>query len=261
MRGLINLIGYCWRWLGTAMSFALFGIGSLFLGVVVMPLVRLLVRDGDRRMRWSRMIVGNAMRGFRLFMNAVGVLRYEITGWKHVDKERNYLIIANHPSLIDVVFLLSMFPDAECVIKEGLRQNFFTRHLMYSVDYISNVDPVNWLEQCVDRLKRGRSLILFPEGTRTNPDKPLDFKAGAGSIAARSGAACLPIIITCEPTTLTKSESWYEIPDRRVLLRLAIQPPFTCGEVLDSDESRRVAGRTFNEYLLDYFSDKLNQRT
>ena len=226
-----------------------------------MPLVRLLVRDRERRMRWSRIIVGSAMRGFRLFMNAVGVLRYEITGWQHVDRQKNYLIVANHPSLIDVVFLLAMFPDAECVIKHALRRNFFTRQLMLSVDYISNADPIDWLEQCVDRLNRGRSLILFPEGTRTVPDRPLSFKAGAGSIAVRANAICLPIVITCVPTTLTKSESWYQIPNRRVLMRLAIQPPFSYGDVLDVNRSRREAGRTFNQYLLDYFSDKLNRRT
>ena len=70
------------------------------------------------------------MRFFLFFMNIVGVLRYQISGQEHIDSNRNYLIVANHPSLIDVVFLLSLFPTADCVIKQELRENFWTRHLM-----------------------------------------------------------------------------------------------------------------------------------
>jgi 1-acyl-sn-glycerol-3-phosphate acyltransferase len=253
----MDFLGYCWRWGGTAISFAVFGIGSLFLGIIVVPLISIVIRDKDRRLRWSRAVVGEAMKGFAFFMSGVGVLRYEITGFENVDKNKNYLILANHPSLIDVVFLLSIFPTAECVVKEPLKRNFFTRRLMNGVDYLSNEDPIAWLQECVERLEDGRSLILFPEGTRTDPGEPLNFKAGAGSIAVRAGAECLPVIISCEPTTLTKSESWHHVPDRRVFFSIRIQPPISARDVLTDSGYTRQAGRAFNQYLHRYFTGKL----
>jgi len=257
-RGFMGFIGYCWRWIGTAMSFAVFGIGSLCLGVIVVPLISMTIRPEERQFRWSRAVVGAAMKGFVWFMNGVGVLRYEITGFENVDKNQNYLILANHPSLIDVVFLLSVFPTADCVIKAPLKRNFFTRRLMNGVDYISNEDPVDWLQKCVDRLENGRSLILFPEGTRTGPGEPLYFKAGAGSIAVRANTECLPVVISCEPTTLTKSESWYDVPDRRIFFSMQIQPPVLPADVVTQSGDPRHAGRAFNRYLHGYFTGKLN---
>ncbi len=246
-----------WRWIGTALSFAVFGIGSFLLGILIMPLMNLLVRNEERRMRWSRLIVGNAMRFFRFFMNAVGVLRYEISGTEHIRNDRNYLIVANHPSLIDVVFLLAMFPTADCVIKQELREIFWTKHLMKGVGYISNRDPAAWLSDCITRLRAGRSLILFPEGTRTVPGEPLQFKAGAAAVAVRAGVECLPVVITCRPTTLTKAERWYQVPERRVFFSLRVQPPISVGDLCADDIDERQAGRSFNDFLLAYFTTRL----
>ncbi len=253
-------LNFAWRWIGTALSFALFSVGSLLLGIIVMPLVVHLVRNEQRRVRWSRLVVGNAMRFFRFFMNAVGVLRYEITGTEHIQPGRNYLIIANHPSLIDVVFLLAMFPTAECVVKQALRDNFWTKHLMKGVGYISNQDPVQWLDDCVTRLTQGQSLILFPEGTRTRPGMPLDLKAGAAAVAVRAGVDCLPIVITCTPTTLTKAERWYQVPERRVVFSLKVQPPISMREARVGNGDDRQAGRSFNVFLHDYFTARLDAK-
>jgi 1-acyl-sn-glycerol-3-phosphate acyltransferase len=256
-RTALHKLHFAWRWIATALSFTVFGIGSLLLGIIVMPLIVHLVRNKERRVRWSRLIVGNAMRFFRFFMSTVGVLRYEITGTENIRPGQPYLIVANHPSLIDVVFLLAMFPTAECVIKQELRENFWTKQLMKGVGYISNRNPEQWLEDCTTRLQQGHSLILFPEGTRTVPGRPLNFKAGAAAVAVRAGADCLPILITCTPTTLTKAERWYDVPDHRVFLSIRVQPPLSVTDIIPASADRREAGRTFNRYLLEYFTARL----
>jgi len=255
--GIFQTLDFAWRWIGTALSFTLFGLGSFLLGIIIMPLIIYLVRNEKRRIRWSRLLVGNAMRFFLFFMNTVGVLRYEITGTENIRPGHSYLIIANHPSLIDVVFLLTMFPTAECVIKQTLRENFWTKHLMKGVGYISNQDPVQWLDDCVTRLKDGQSLILFPEGTRTSPGLPLNFKAGTAAVAFRADVECLPIVITCTPTTLTKAERWYQVPDRRVFFSLKVQPPISSRDIPADAMDERQAGRSFNNFLLDYFTARL----
>ena len=252
-----KMLNFTWRWVGTALSFMVFGIGSFLLGIVIMPLIVHLVRDEGRRTRWSRLLVGKAMHFFLFFMSTVGVLRYEISGAENIRTENNYLIVANHPSLIDVVFLLSMFPMADCVIKQALRENFWTKHLMKGVGYISNRDPTEWLENCVARLRDGESLILFPEGTRTVPGEPLNFKAGAAAVAVRAGIDCLPIIISCTPTTLTKAEHWYQVPDRRVFFSISVQPPISTGEAVANAADERQAGRSFNNLLLDFFASRI----
>ena len=250
-------LNYCWRWIGTALSFAFFGIGSLFLGVFVLPLIALCVRNPERRLHGIRVVVGGAMQTFVSFMRRVGVLTYEITGWEHVDPDDNYLIIANHPSLIDVVFLLSRFPTADCLIKQDIVNNPFMHQLVRAADYIPNTDSASLLEESVRRLRRGRSLILFPEGTRTAPNQLPEIKPGAAAIAVRSGSHCLPVLIHIEPTTLTKADRWYQVPQRRVFFSMAIQPPILAATVLDDELDDRAAGRQFNAYLQDYFVSRI----
>ena len=254
---LYKTLNFVWRWIATALSFTVFGIGSFLLGIVIMPLIVYLVRDESRRTRWSRLLVGKAMRFFLFFMNTVGVLHYEIIGTENVRPGQRYLIIANHPSLIDVVFLLAMFPTADCVIKQALRENFWTKHLMRGVGYISNRDPAEWLENCVARLTDGESLILFPEGTRTVPGEPLNFKAGAAAVAVRAGVDCLPIVISCTPTTLTKAERWYQVPDRRVFFSISVQPPIATRAAVAEAEDVRQGARLFNNLLLDFFTSRI----
>jgi 1-acyl-sn-glycerol-3-phosphate acyltransferase len=251
------LVGYCIRWVGTATSFAWFGSGSFLLGVVVLPLLSLVIRNPDQRRQWARSVVGGAMKTFVGYMRFVGVLSYEIQGRENVDRSQAYLIIANHPSLIDVAFLLAQFPTADCIIKDRLLQNPFTRNLLRAADYISNTDPGALMDQSIARVKAGRSLILFPEGSRTVPGEPLAFKAGAAAIAVRSGCPCLPVLITCDPTTLTKSDRWYQVPARKVRFIISIQPPVHTGQILDAGTDDRHKIRFFNDFLEKYFTSRL----
>jgi len=256
--GVMARFDYGRRWLGTAISFAAFGLGGLLLGITVLPLILLLVRNPVRRRYLTRSVAGRAQKLFVFLMRSLGVLDYEITGLEHINAAQNYLILANHPSLIDVIFLLSVFPNADCVIKAQLRRNTFIGPLLSATDYIVNTDPVALFEKSVERLRGGSSLILFPEGTRTEPGKPLTFLPGAAAIAARTDCLCLPVMIRCTPTTLTKADRWYQVPSRKVWFEMAIQPAIRPSRVIGDDISARIGARDFNSYLQQYFSENLS---
>ncbi|MGH8722252.1 MAG: lysophospholipid acyltransferase family protein, partial [Burkholderiales bacterium] len=184
-----------------------------------------------------------------------GLMTYDVEGLENIVAGRSYVIVANHPTLLDAVFLLAQFPMADCVIKEAMARNPFTRRLARAADYIPNSDPVALLESAVARLKAGRSLILFPEGTRTEPGRPLRFKAGAAAIALRSGRDCLPVVIRGDPPALGKSDRWYHIPPRRVHFSLSVHAPMS--PVRGLDAAQRGAHRSFNRRLEAWFAARL----
>lgn len=218
---------------GTAASFALFAVGGLLLGVLVFPLLYLLLRDPDYRRRKARSITSSACLLFVRFMHAVGVLEYQIDSLPDEEQLSGCVIVANHPSLIDVLFLIACFPQADCVVKGSIWSNLVTRWAARAADYIPNHDAADVLARCEQRLRMGRHLILFPESTRTAPYAMPLFKRGAAVLALRVGARCLPLTIHCEPRTLTKGEPWYHIPTQKVSFRLQVHPFVQRSDLID----------------------------
>ena len=73
-------LGVAWRTCFTGLSFLFFGLGSLVLGLLVMPVVHLLSRDRQTAQSVCRAAVRSAFRLFIWFMRSTGVLDYRITG-------------------------------------------------------------------------------------------------------------------------------------------------------------------------------------
>jgi len=186
--GLMKQFNLAWRLFGTGFSFAVFGLAGLIMGLLLFPMMFVFVRDAGARQVAARNLISNAFSAFIWLMKSLGVLSYRIQGAENICSNRNQLIIANHPTLIDVVFLVSMFPQADCVIKVAVKQNLFMRSTVTAANYISNSEPQELMESCIRSIKSGGSLILFPEGTRSVRGQPLDLQLGAAEVAIGSGA-------------------------------------------------------------------------
>jgi 1-acyl-sn-glycerol-3-phosphate acyltransferase len=255
-----NVYGHYWRTFATILSFFFFGVGSLFLGLLMLPLFPITVFGGVKAKRRVRSIVGRAMGLFVWIMKTLGVLDYEISGRENIPVDTPVLILANHPSLIDVVFLLSIFPRSQCVLKHALYRNPFTHLIVKNTGYITSSDAQDVLSESVDAIQGGCSLILFPEGTRTQAGALPTFKAGAAAVAVRSGCAILPIFIRVWPATLARSDKWYSAPDAKVHVRVDIGQVFTSDVVSVPSVGQRQQVRALNAYLQQYFIDKLTEK-
>ena len=252
---------WLWRLLATAICFGVFGLGSLVLGIVVFPALWIIVRNPIRRRNIARWTVTGGFYVFIEIMSGLGVLRYCITGNEIANTAQGCLIVANHPSLIDVVFLLSIFRYADCVVKNAMWSNPVTMATVRAIDYIPNNDPEIVMAECIKRLKAGHNLILFPEGTRSIPGKALAFKRGAATIAIRAGSPCLPVSIKCAPTTLTKGEPWYRIPGRRVLFQLDVLEPIEVQSFIDDSSNEKKASLALNDFLRLALSQNLENES
>jgi 1-acyl-sn-glycerol-3-phosphate acyltransferase len=170
------------------------------------------------------------------------------------------LVLANHPTLIDVVALISLMPNASCVVKQALWRSPFLGGVVRAADYISNSRPEALLEDCARDLQSGNPLIIFPEGTRSRPGQPLRFLRGASYIALGSGRPLLPVLISCEPSTLTKLQKWYQIPERRFHLKVKILPAENIAQWIDATDAPTIAARKLTQALEAFFTHKLEYK-
>jgi 1-acyl-sn-glycerol-3-phosphate acyltransferase len=244
----------------TGLSFALFGLGGLLLRLAVFPLLHLLVRRRERRVTAARAIIRLAFRAYVDVMRALGVLRYEVRGLEKLER-RGLLILANHPTLIDTVFLMAFVRNADCIVKGALWNNPFTRGPVRAAGYISNDggkgggDGEGLIRDCIASLERGNNLIVFPEGTRTPAGGAISLKRGAANVAVRGARAITPVVIRCDPPTLGKGEKWWRVPPRRVRFSLEVQEDVAV-EPFIHGSSDVMAARRLTEYLQDYFTGK-----
>ncbi|MDN5872913.1 MAG: 1-acyl-sn-glycerol-3-phosphate acyltransferase [Salinisphaera sp.] len=245
-----------WRIAGTGCSFAVFGIGGLVLTVTVVPALHLFVRSPLARKRRAQRVISAACRCFVGFMRLIGVLDYRVTGREHL-RHPGALIVANHPSLIDAVFLIALTPEVDCVINQDLWHNPFTGGPVRLAGYISNGTGPALVDRCCESLQAGHRLIIFPEGTRTRPGQRLYFQRGAANIAVHAGADLVPVTIIFKQTTLTKGEPWYHVPTNKVELSISVEPPIAVSPYLENTASQPLAARKLTADLYDYYTAKL----
>ncbi|MDZ3994195.1 lysophospholipid acyltransferase family protein [Pseudomonas sp. Teo4] len=246
---------YYWRLLATALSFAVFGLGGLCLRVLVFPLLACLPGGPERHRQRARRTIGWLFWHFIRFMQGAGVLTYQVIGAERLGRP-GQMIVANHPSLIDVVFLIGLVRQANCVVKHSLFDNPFTRGPIGEAQYIGNDGSMDMLDQAVDALREGQPLIIFPEGTRTPPGQMPAFHRGAAAIALRGAKIITPVTIKVSPTTLTKNEPWYRIPGRRVHFTLNVGADID-PQAFAAQGPAPQASRKLNDYLHQYYLKEL----
>lgn len=156
------------------------------------------------------------------------------------------IIIANHPSLLDVVLLLANIARINCVVKASLSKNIFLFGAIKASGYILNTANEELLQKSIDALKSGESLLIFPEGTRTK-DK-ISFHKATSYIAIHGAKSLSAIFIKMHPKSLQKDLKWYNTPAQTLHYEISLENQIILDDFAkDKSDSLRV--RALHEYL------------
>ncbi|MFU8806322.1 MAG: lysophospholipid acyltransferase family protein, partial [Bradymonadaceae bacterium] len=112
--------------------------------------------------------------------------------------------------------------------------------------YISNGDPETMIDECVQRLQSGGTMIIFPEGTRSKTHELLPFKDGAFRLAIETGADILPMAVAGTETALRKHD--WKLRYARAVVTVG-RPIPTHGLTLDDVEILKSLAREQIEAL------------
>jgi 1-acyl-sn-glycerol-3-phosphate acyltransferase len=218
------------RILLTGSAFAFFGFFSLMIGLAFMPLSRIGARGPTERIRRTSRLLHRCCRVFVAYMDLVGLTRLHRPALLGpLGERRACVVVANHPSLLDVVMLLSTLPEACFLAKAALFRTPWTKALLKAVGAVpgpdstgESMDGAVTLAAMIERLEQGLSVIVFPEGTRSGPDDLRRFKRGAFEAALRATVPLQPFAIHMRPRSLGRGQPWYDVPERRMIYRLEL---------------------------------------
>jgi len=249
---------YSSRVVRTAAGYVLFAVLALIVAFAVLPASRLWPRGDARHDLRAQRILHRFARFYVTVIQRAGIMRLSFVGAERLTRDGPHLVAANHPTLLDMVFLISLLPQCDCIVNAPRSDNFFLRGLTRAAGYVRNDAGASIVRECAQRLGRGRTLVVFPEGTRSPAGGLGSFQRGAARIAMEAGCDLLPVAITCEPPTLSKGQKWYDLPERPFHATVRVLDPVSSASARSSGASVSVAARRLTAELRESLSKVLD---
>src|SRR5262249_7849649 len=138
--------------------------------------------------------------GCRVYVRSAGA-RTHVSGLEHLDPDQAYAFIANHQSNLDPPILFAYLGhNVGAIAKIELfripimKQGFSLAHVV-PIDRRNRESALESTRRGADELRRGHSLMAFPEGTRTIDGRVKDFKKGVFYMAIEAGVPVVPVVV------------------------------------------------------------------
>lgn len=244
-----------WRLLATAFGFILFGFyGLVVLSIIWFSLLRLFIWNKDKRCMIAQCTISLSFKIFLWIVKTLGIINYKFEGIEKLKQDKNCLVVANHPSLLDVVLLVSVMPHCNCLVKGALLNNIFISRIIKTAGYILNGETNKILSNCQEILLNGGRILIFPEGTRSVPSQPIKLQRGAANIALRCQADIRIIHIDCDPFWLIKGQRWYQVPVKKTVFNITVGEKITIHEFLNNNTT--IAARKLTRHLTSVLTQK-----
>ncbi|HEY4644328.1 MAG TPA: lysophospholipid acyltransferase family protein [Bacteroidota bacterium] len=193
---------------------------TCFFSVAV--LVTLPFNKGGRLFNWLGIQWGRGI------MRICGI-KVEVEGLENLDFSSSYIYVSNHASMFDIPAVMGYIPDQiRIVFKKELAGIPLFGWAVRTGGYIvidrgHGQDAMRSLEKAAETIRRGASVLLFPEGTRTRTGKLQPFKRGAFNLALRAGVPVVPLTINGSYRIMPKSS--LRINPGTIQLKLGIPIP------------------------------------
>jgi 1-acyl-sn-glycerol-3-phosphate acyltransferase len=128
-------------------------------------------------------------------------IHVRVRGLEKLDRSRNYVYVSNHASLFDIPVIIATIPGQVRIVykRELERIPFFGWGLKWGsyigIDRVKGSHAAKSLEEAAEKIRKGASVLLYAEGTRTTDGKLQPFKRGAFNLAVRAGVSVVPLIV------------------------------------------------------------------
>ncbi len=166
----------------------------------------------------------------------------DIQGKQYLDRKKTYIVVMNHQSLLDVLIAFRLFYPVKMISKKALAfvpivgwNLLLSGHLL--VDRKSLKSQMGVLASIEKHLKRGESILLFPEGTRTKDGEIHEFKKGTFKAAINTQTDILPVVIDGPYQLLPKKG--FIAPGKHTI-HIHVLPPV---HVADNLTAQELAGK------------------
>ncbi len=213
-------------------------LGGGALGTLILPWLHLWPGTKVQKQRRCQKLIGWSFVVFFWYLFLIGIMSYrppsravrkQILDAIDQSSKRGHpgavMVVANHPTLIDTFAIMASYPHLIVMAKPQVFRfpllNLLLRlsgHTAARHDLGGEAALANHL---IERMRKGESVLLFPEATRSPDSGPRPFRRGPFEIALRAGVPVQPIVVDSGPGLLKGGLAWHQVPAGRTRYELS----------------------------------------
>ncbi|XP_066501472.1 1-acyl-sn-glycerol-3-phosphate acyltransferase beta isoform X2 [Hoplias malabaricus] len=200
-------------------------------------------RDEDVALFLLHRVIRFMVRHVKYFLG----LRFEVSGWEHLQTEGPYVIISNHQSSLDVLGMMEVLPDRCTTIA---KKELLWAGTVGLVCWLGGIVFINrkktsdaksvMSEAAKTMMQEQLRLWVFPEGTRNQKGDILPFKKGAFHLAVQAQAPIIPIVFSSYSNFYLRKEKEF----KSGTITLKILPKIET-KGLDSDDVSSLSDQSY----------------
>lgn len=188
----------------STLSFLYYGLGGLFFSLLGKVILFLIPVNKEKKMMWFRIIISNFMKSV-LYSNPFAKKKI-VNNYKE-DFSKPAVIISNHTSFLDILAVGMITPKMIYLVNDWVYNSpIFGRVVKLAGYYPASQGIEGSVEHLRDKIEQGYSLMIFPEGTRSNTNEIGRFYKGAFYLAEHFNIDILPVYIHGNSEALPKGD-------------------------------------------------------
>ncbi len=179
--------------------------------------------------------------------------RIKVEGREKIRKDRVYVIIANHQSQLDIMMTALLFTHFKWISKAEILkvpvlgwQMALNRYILLRRGYVNSISKM--MEDCENALVQGSSILLFPEGTRSEDGEIKPLKPGAFILAEKQKLSVLPVVIYGTLKALPKN-SLMSLGVHQIRVKVLDEIPYDEHSKLSQEENLERARELMAKHL------------
>ena len=208
-------------------SIAFFLLIFFIISLPFYAVIPLIAKFDPKRADW--MAQNMVCKAFDVIISLSG-MRLTVEGKDNVPSSEPVLYIANHRSYFDIV---TTYPHVAGLTGYVAKQEIdkvpllkYWMRLLHGLTF-DREDPrsgMNMILTAIDYVKKGYSIFIFPEGTRSKDGKMGEFKGGSFKVATRTGCAIVPVAISGSDDMFERHVPFVRASDVRIRFGTPIRP-------------------------------------
>lgn len=216
--------------------FFIFGIGTIIIGNIIFPLIKLLVPEKHKLNSYSN-VIQKSWQVFVKFLILIKIINVKVTDIEKLKSIKNSIIVSTHPSFIDGVILISLIPKTTCLVAERLSTNLITKNIVNTMFIISGSSLNNIVDESTKILDKDFNVLIFPSGIRHKANEYPKIRKGAALIAIKSKKDIIPIKLTTNTDFLQINEPVNKPVEKQVEYLVDVLPQINVENFINKYEN------------------------